>query len=1144
MKSPFAAGMGPGGARTLYVLGLLAALKAAGLLGAAEALAHGLAALAAGKDSWSDALTLGFAAALVRAAATWLTQWYATRASLGAKEALRAQLTERTLATPDIRVGEATTLATRGLNDLDPYFRTVLPTTIGAAVIPLAIGTRILFADWLSAFIVVLTVPLIPVFMILIGQYTRDRVDAAAGALSRLADHLVELAQGLPVLVGLGRVVEQSAALHRISEQYRTRTLSTLRTAFLSSLALELIATISVAVVAVTVGIRLVHGNMDLEIGLLVLILAPECYTPLREVGVAFHASQDGVAALERARVIIDRPHAERTRRFNDASLADTSNRSAVSVSRLTVRYKGRDDPAINNVSFDVAPGEVIALTGPSGSGKSTVLRILAGRLDSGEEAEVSGTASVASLVAWLPQHPATVRGSVREELQLYAGSTGQDRVAELALTLGLNASLDQDPAELSPGELRRLAFARALLRVDSGAKVLLLDEPTAHLDPTTARTVEKLIAEVRTSVAVLLVSHDPRIIVLANRTIPIDGPHSRPTLLSPRKRALDLSDSSGAQSDAAALQSGAPNSGSHTLTSPVPMTTVLKLLGGLLRPVAGRLVGAVLLGALAALSAAALTAVSGWLIVRAAEEPAIMYLLVAIVGVRFFGLARSVLRYSERLITHDAVFGSITTLRDRLWSAIATRGTASPALRRASTALEMLVVTADQVRDLTPRVLLPPLVALVTGTAAIITVNLLYPSGLLPVITVMAICLLLSPTIALAADRHASADEHALRATAAHLFTSALGAADDLSANGVDQQIRADLAAYDTEAGHQARRSSWAVGLGQAVTVASLGSLAIIMLAVTAPAVITGSLPAATAGVLALLPLGLIDPMLSVVEAVQQWPALVGALRRLAPVLERETQADLVPDERDLVSSPPINEIALERIAARWPEANADVFSGVTARVGAGEWLAVSGPSGSGKTTLLSVLLRYLDPVTGNYSVNGRNALNYRAASVRRRLVWCPQEAHLFASTIRGNLLLGRASDDRPGDAEMLDVLRRVGLGPMLDGATSGLDTLIGGSGTNLSGGERQRLAVARALLSRAEIVLLDEPTAHLDAPTAAAMMTDLRNALADRTVVLVSHRNDDFRPGDHLLNLRPPGRSTANSSCAADHTDDLSRT
>ncbi len=288
---------------------------------------------------------------MVRALVVWGTQVVARRTALGAKEELRLRLAARLVSNTGTGAGSAfgdgvaggagddgapegnatgsssgaglassalratagqgggTVLATRGLDALDNYYTQFLPALVGCAVVPLLIGARILFADWVSALIIVLTVPLVPLFMVLIGWYARDRVERAAGALATLSNHLVELAKGLPVLVGLGRARAQTEALRRVSDEYRSTTMATLRVAFLSALALELIATLSVAVVAVFIGIRLVQGGIGLETGLLVLILAPECYLPLRELGTAHHASEDGREAMERAgRVLVRRP--------------------------------------------------------------------------------------------------------------------------------------------------------------------------------------------------------------------------------------------------------------------------------------------------------------------------------------------------------------------------------------------------------------------------------------------------------------------------------------------------------------------------------------------------------------------------------------------------------------------------------------------------------------------------------------------------------------------------------------------------------------------------------------------------------------------------------------------------------------------
>ncbi|NUP75606.1 MAG: ABC transporter, partial [Sinomonas sp.] len=293
----------------LAVLAVLAVAKAAALVLLAQGIAAGLAGLFAadhGVVEWRGAAATAAVGVVLRAAAEWGTLRAGRWAAVGVREELRGRLVGAALARGgrgsaddgDARVAESAAgtavLAVRGLDALDSFYTAYVPALVQCAAVPLIVGARILGADWVSALILALTLPLVPVFMILIGKHTEERVAAAQQALVRLGAHLVELAQGLPVLVGLGRAAEQRKALRALSEDFSARTMATLRVAFLSSLALELLSTISVAVVAVFIGVRLVHGEMPLEAGILALVLAPECFQPLRDLGTAHHASQDG----------------------------------------------------------------------------------------------------------------------------------------------------------------------------------------------------------------------------------------------------------------------------------------------------------------------------------------------------------------------------------------------------------------------------------------------------------------------------------------------------------------------------------------------------------------------------------------------------------------------------------------------------------------------------------------------------------------------------------------------------------------------------------------------------------------------------------------------------------------------------------
>ncbi len=1071
--------------RYVYLVGVLSALKGLSLVVLAEAVARGIAAIALGDDAWRQVLVWGAAAGLLRAVAAWATSVVAARAAIGTKERLRARLAD-VLVSGSPRVGSSATLATRGLDELDEYFTSALPAITSVAVIPLLVIARVVFADWLSALILVLTVPLVPVFMVLVGQYTKQRTDAAASALDRLSDHVVELARGLPVLVGLGRVEEQSAALNHISDDYRQRTLATLRTAFLSSLVLELIATISVAVVAVTIGVRILGGDLSLEVGLLVLILAPECFTPFRELGAAYHSSRAGVAALERVEGIVEAP-------ANEAPVEPAEHASVRSLSVVRGSVT-----TLAPVTFTLPAKGITAVEGPSGSGKTTLLRALAGRLDG--DAVVSGVIAGVDRgrLAWAPQHPRAIESTVLAELELYAQGSP---VEPLLHRLGLDVVAESDPAQLSPGELRRLAVARAALRVNAGATLLLLDEPTAHLDDHWAGVVEDLVAELAQGCSVVVASHDSAVTRLASGVVQL-GAHG-----ALRER------SAGAP---------APEFSEQRSLPAVPRVTsdeVVSAFVRFVRPAAARYLAAAVLGALAASFAIALTAVSAWLIVRASEQPAIMYLLVAIVGVRFFGLGRAGVRYSERLVTHDAAFASATALRLRLWRALAARGASSRVLQRGGTALDYLVGATDEIRDLMPRVLVPAAAGVVVVVAALVTVALILPAAVWVLLAVAVASLVVAPALALVADRAAQRNRQDMRSGVLRRFTGFLDAADDLRGNGIDSAVREQLASADQRIGRASRRVAASRGLGLATVTLAVAVGSMVMLAVGADAAANGTIGVELVAVLVLLPIALVEPLAGFVAAVQLAPALARALARTVPLTMP------TPDPRRTGTlGEPVRDLRLTRLGATWPGAERPAFSNVNADAKAGDWLVVSGPSGSGKSTVLTVLLGHLAPSAGWLEFNGRDVAELDPSTLSNHVVWCPQESHLFDSTIRANLLLARPRTDAPSDDELDDALRTAGLADLVARLPAGLDTRIGSQGSHLSGGERQRLAVARTLLSRAEIVLLDEPTAHLDDETATALMADLRVAFANHIVVLVTHHADDTHGDDQIVRLAEP--------------------
>jgi ATP-binding cassette subfamily C protein CydCD len=359
-------------------------------------------------------------------------------------------------------------------------------------------------------------------------------------------------------------------------------------------------------------------------------------------------------------------------------------------------------------------------------------------------------------------------------------------------------------------------------------------------------------------------------------------------------------------------------------------------------------------------------------------------------------------------------------------------------------------------------------------------------------------------------ADRNAARAEQQLRSLVLRDVAAALDARAELSANGVAGAVLSSLTRKDNAATVAAQRSAWADGVGQGVTVlaCTLGAFGAGILA--APSVQAGTVEPAVLAVVVLVQLALAEPFGAVVTAVRQGPALAAVLRRIA-----QSGAFDAPDDdggvRPLPERPDGSAgLLLDRLEAAWP-GGAPVFSGLSAEAAPGRWLAVSGPSGSGKSTLLSVVLGFLPGSSGRAYVSGKAA-------------WCPQEAHLFDSTIRGNLLLARPASRKPSEADMYKALDAVGLAGVVSALPGGLDSRIGPSGSFLSGGERQRLAMARTLLTGAAVLLLDEPTAHLDAEAGQLMVAELRAGLKDVTVVLVTHNPADIDGTDSRLDLGSP--------------------
>lgn len=467
---------------------------------------------------------------VARGLLSWLNGVLAQRSAAAVKSQLRTEIMAARLRQPGATGLDGAGLVsvlTQGLDALDGYFARYLPQLVLAATVPLVVGVAILTADWVSAVIIALTVPLIPLFMVLVGWMTQTRVRKRAAVQERLAHHFADLVAGLPTLQVFGRAKAQAEGLRRTGEAHRRETMATLRISFLSALVLELLATLSVAIVAVGIGLRVVDGNLTLFVGLFVLILAPEAYLPLRQVGVHYHDSADGVAAAERAFTLIDAaPEPTGTAPVPELSSA------VIELDRVSVTYPGAARPALADARLVLGPGEIVAIAGASGVGKSTLLSVLLGFVTPDAGRVLVGGMPLPELdliawraaLAWVPQQPSLVAGTIAENVRLGAPDAPGARVQSALQRAGAGA-LDPERVlaaggeGLSAGEIRRVALARALLRIDcAGGELLILDEPTAGLDADTELVV---IDELRRlGVGALVVSHRPVVLAAADRVV------------------------------------------------------------------------------------------------------------------------------------------------------------------------------------------------------------------------------------------------------------------------------------------------------------------------------------------------------------------------------------------------------------------------------------------------------------------------------------------------------------------------------------------------------------------------------------------------------------------------------------------------
>ena len=1088
-----------------------------------------------------------------RAALTWLNEISANAVAVRVKTDLRQRLFAHILELGPAyargeRTGELTAAAVEGVEALDAYFSQYLPQLVITALVPISILVVVFPIDLLSGIVFLVTAPLIPFFMIIIGKGAEIVTKRQYDTLRLLSAHFLDSIQGLTTLKLFGQSKAQTRTIAQVSDKFRDTTLSVLRVTFLSALALELLATISVAIIAVEIGLRLLYAKMGFHEALFLLVLAPEFYMPLRMLGARFHAGMSGTTAAKRIFEILDTPienHEKNAENNSPKTLTPVFQFSTLKLSTLSYTYPGETAPALDQISLEICAGQHIALVGASGAGKTTLANILLRFLkpQSGQilvnekpldEIDID---SWRGLLAWVPQKPYLFHDTIAANIRLGNLTATDEQVAEAARAAHLDDVIKSLPqqyetiigeggARLSSGQAQRLALARAFLK---DAPILILDEPTSSLDPETESLLEESTRHLMQSRTVITIAHRLNTVFQADQIVVLESGH-----IAESGTHQELLATHGAYAHMIAayselqIESPQPPAISSTQTS-TPMTHVSverdseyqnhpsKIFLRLLSFLNGswpRVALSVLLGALTIGSSVALMGTSAWLISEAALHPSIAVLEVAIVGVRFFGITRGVFRYLERLVSHDVTFRLLSRLRVWFYEKLEPLAPARLMEYRAGDLLARIVGDVETLENFYVRVVSPPLTAILVALGVSIFLASFDPRLVLVFLVFFLSLGLFLPILSQIFSRHSGTQIINLRADLHVRVVDGIQGMADLLAYGRAENRLDEIAVNGKSYGNAQRRMAQVTGFysGLSALLTNLGLWSILVFAI--PQVTAGKLDGAMLASLGLLTLASFEAVTPLPLAAQMWNATREAARRLFDVVDaRPAVEDHV---QRAINDNTTSNIELSDLSFTYPSQPESVLQHISFELKSGRSIAIVGPSGAGKSTLANLLLRFWEYSSGEIRLDGESLNGYTQDEVRARIGFVSQNTYFFNTSIFENLRFARRHVTRD---EVESAARLAQIHDFILSLPKGYDTLIGEQGTRLSGGERQRLAIARAILKDAPILILDEPTANLDPLTEKRVLETLFGLMKNKTSLLITHRLVGLENVDEIL-------------------------
>ena len=1052
------------------------------------------------------------------------------------------------------RHGDVIHMLTDGLEQVDAYVARYIPQILYAIMIPLIMGIAIVDTLPIIGIILIITVPLIPFFMILIGKQA-DRLNKEQWErMSFLSGHFLDVLQGITTLKLFGRAKDQIKVIGRLSEEFKDSTLRVLRVAFLSALVLELVSTISTALIAVYLGLTLLDGEISFFSAFFILLLAPEFYTPFRQLGAAFHTGMAGKTSILKYEEFMNRQPS-----LPIGGQSQLKGKvQAIEIKDLTFTYEDSEN-GVQHISLVAKRNFPIMLVGESGAGKSTIAHIIGGFLTAPKGSVTIDGLDLCDIdiewwrqqITYVSQHPHIMKGTLREVLSFGMDVSDKeilDACKEVQLldvisrhADGLDAVIGVGGLGLSGGERQRVALVRAFLRK---GQVLILDEVTAHLDVKTEAIISSAIKRLMDNKIVIIIGHRLQtmhwastLYVLKHGRIIQQGSYA--TLLAVDGYFKDLVTSGlGEFSSTIEEQLKTEKSfslehreeidnlirvdnqdayvlGKDTIQTPEVSTFKLgiqgwKLLFTVLSPAKWSLVLALIFTFLTVFMNVGLLTVSAWLLASAALQPGLTYLSLAIVGVRFFGVSRAVCRYFERYTSHCMAFQGLYGLR--VWFYAHLEPLAPAILKRfgAGDMLGRIMGDIEVLQFFYLRTLIPPAAAIALTILVAYGVSTIDNSLVAPIVLAAFILGLVLPLVVYAHNKQSLTAIGPQQGEYKSLLSDTMDSLEDVISYGNEQlvydRIQHMMSTVDANKGIIER----GMNLGNTLFLGGV-QITVVIVAILAANALTGAWASVMVAVAAIGTQAWFEALQPMIAAVHHGAESKVATSRLT-ALAHEPIPVVEPN-----APKPFNanrEITFSDVSFGY-DAHRRIYEHLRLDIKQGQSIAIVGASGSGKTTLFNMLERLYD-YSGSIHVGDVELKDISIDTWRNALGTITQDTYIFHASFEDNIRLARPD---ASEADLEYAIDRASLRSVVERLPDGIHTIVGSGGHGLSGGERQRVALARLFLRKPQVVLLDEPLEGLDQVTRKALHRDLMEYVQDKTCLYITHQLEGLEHMDRIL-------------------------